>query len=408
MFSANVDFGSIVQTTNQSYLDVQVKSSAANGKFTSLDSRSKVAPEDSACPGSWTLDGNAGNPPGSFLGTVDANDLNLYANGLQVANFAASGGGVSLSPGFAALGTKSTAVSDSFGTTAGAAYSFAGGFNGSTAFPGSFVWGDAGGPFAFDSGPNEFIMSATGGVGINTSQSPIGGPLAHELTIAPTFAGNDTDLVLVENTTAPYLGFDIFASNDGFFGIDGMLNNGGSIEYDKIMYVAYGGADGGNIMFNGAPFTLTALSVGTNTNNGNGAFLSEGGIWTNSSSRTFKDGFAPVDALGVLSKLVSMPVQTWFYKNDHREGQHMGPFAEDFAETFGLGNDDKHITTVDESGVALAAIQGLNKKVETENAELKQRSAALQRTSETLAQENAELRSTLERVLDRVAKLEQR
>ena len=70
----------------------------------------------------------------------------------------------------------------------------------------------------------------------------------------------------------------------------------------------------------------------------------------------------------------------------------MGPFAEDFAQHFGLGNDEKHIATVDESGVALAAIQGLNRKVENENAELKQ--------------QNAELRTRLDRVAARLDTLE--
>jgi hypothetical protein len=36
---------------------------------------------------------------------------------------------------------------------------------------------------------------------------------------------------------------------------------------------------------------------------------------------------------------------------------------------FAIGPDDKHIATVDESGVALAAIQGFNQKVEEQRAE---------------------------------------
>ncbi len=46
------------------------------------------------------------------------------------------------------------------------------------------------------------------------------------------------------------------------------------------------------------------------------------------------------------------------------------------------GTDDKHISTVDEGGVALAAIQGLNQKLEeqrAENTELKRRLAALEK-----------------------------
>jgi hypothetical protein len=37
----------------------------------------------------------------------------------------------------------------------------------------------------------------------------------------------------------------------------------------------------------------------------------------------------------------------------------MGPMAQDFYTAFGLGEDDRHITTVDADGVALAAIQAL-------------------------------------------------
>jgi hypothetical protein len=44
----------------------------------------------------------------------------------------------------------------------------------------------------------------------------------------------------------------------------------------------------------------------------------------------------------------------------------MGPVAQDFRAAFGLGDSDKTITTVDADGVALAAIQGLNQKLEAE------------------------------------------
>jgi hypothetical protein len=44
--------------------------------------------------------------------------------------------------------------------------------------------------------------------------------------------------------------------------------------------------------------------------------------------------------------------------------------GQDFQAAFQLnGGDDKHISVVDESGVALAAIQGLNQKLEQENRE---------------------------------------
>jgi cell division protein FtsB len=64
----------------------------------------------------------------------------------------------------------------------------------------------------------------------------------------------------------------------------------------------------------------------------------------------------------------------------------MGPMAQDFYTAFGLGGSDTTITSVDPDGVALAAIQGLNRKLtdelkqkETEIAKLEQRLEALEK-----------------------------
>jgi hypothetical protein len=54
--------------------------------------------------------------------------------------------------------------------------------------------------------------------------------------------------------------------------------------------------------------------------------------------------------------------------------------AQDFKAAFYPGTDDKSITTLEADGVAFAAIQGLNQKLEAtraENAELKQQLAEL-------------------------------
>ena len=56
--------------------------------------------------------------------------------------------------------------------------------------------------------------------------------------------------------------------------------------------------------------------------------------------------------------------------------------TQDFKAAFYRGRDDKSITTLEFDGVALAAIQGLNQKVEeqrAENAELQQRLEKLER-----------------------------
>jgi trimeric autotransporter adhesin len=107
------------------------------------------------------------------------------------------------------------------------------------------------------------------------------------------------------------------------------------------------------------------------------------------SDRNAKENFQPVNSQAVLAKVASLPVTEWNYKTDEPGVQHIGPMAQDFQAAFQLSADDKHIFVVDEGGVALAAIQGLNQKLEeTEQAEkakdgeiqeLKQRLEALEK-----------------------------
>lgn len=111
-----------------------------------------------------------------------------------------------------------------------------------------------------------------------------------------------------------------------------------------------------------------------------GAFLSNGGTWTNSSSRSLKQGFSAVDVGKVLQGVLSLPLLRWEYTGS-AEGEHLGPMAEDFRAAFGLGGDDRHISTVDADGVALAAIQALareNQRLRTELDDLGKRLRALE------------------------------
>ena len=70
--------------------------------------------------------------------------------------------------------------------------------------------------------------------------------------------------------------------------------------------------------------------------------------------------------------------------------KHLGPVAQDFHAAFGLnGSDDKHISVVDENGVALAAIQGLNQKLNEKDSEiqkLKQQNETLEKRLDNLEQ----------------------
>ena len=102
----------------------------------------------------------------------------------------------------------------------------------------------------------------------------------------------------------------------------------------------------------------------------------DGSSWINASDRNLKQNFAPVNAQEILAKVVALPVQAWSYKAQPDQ-KHVGPVAQDFHAAFGLGQDNVSIATVDESGVALAAIQGLNQKVDEKDARIRELEAAV-------------------------------
>ena len=103
------------------------------------------------------------------------------------------------------------------------------------------------------------------------------------------------------------------------------------------------------------------------------------GTVNNCSDRNVKQDFAPVSPSQILDKVARLPVSEWSYKTDSGT-RHIGPVAQDFYSVFEIGTDEKHIAPIDEGGVALAAIQGLNQKLErtrAENAQLQQQNASL-------------------------------
>jgi len=115
------------------------------------------------------------------------------------------------------------------------------------------------------------------------------------------------------------------------------------------------------------------------------------------SDRQAKQDFRSVEATAILEKVVALPISEWAYKGDSAT-RHIGPVAQDFKQAFGLGSSDKSIATVDADGVALAAIQGLNDKVEARSQES---GARVQK----LEEENAALKQRLESIEQLLNKL---
>ena len=78
-------------------------------------------------------------------------------------------------------------------------------------------------------------------------------------------------------------------------------------------------------------------------------------------------------------------------RQKHDSTRHMGPMAQDFRAAFGLGISDKLIDTIDPDGVALAAIQGLNKNLVDEVDSLRVEIASMQSELSALKEQVAAL-----------------
>lgn len=159
-------------------------------------------------------------------------------------------------------------------------------------------------------------------------------------------------------------------------------------------------------IFGGPPFESTAnnqfmaraaggVRFFTDMNASTGAELAPGsGTWSSLSDRNKKENFAQANTQEVLEKVVALPLASWNYKTQDASIRHLGPTAQDFRAAFGLGENDRTITTVDADGVALAAIQGLNRKLEEQ---LKAQDAQLRDLQATVDELKDVIRALAER-----------
>jgi uncharacterized coiled-coil protein SlyX len=164
----------------------------------------------------------------------------------------------------------------------------------------------------------------------------------------------------------------------------------------------------------------TAAKEATFLSGGN---MEIGGILTQGSSRTIKHDIEAVDPMDILARVDALEIAEWTY--NHQAGvRHMGPMAEDFYAAFELGHTKKGLSAGDASGVALAAIQALNSKLDrneqslaekdSEIAELQQRltgmealSTRLDRTEQSLAVKENNISELQQRLADMEAQMAQ-
>jgi trimeric autotransporter adhesin len=236
--------------------------------------------------------------------------------------------------------------------------SFAAGHRAKANHLASFVWADSQEADFTSTINNQFNIRAHGGVRLNTDTSLFFDPHTRQMLNL----WGATYGIGVQSLTM-YFRTDNADAGTGFSWFKGGVHDDGQNNP---------GAGGVELM----RLTSAGLTV-------NGTFVS-------TSDRNAKENFRKVDREEILAKVAALPLSRWNYKED-TASEHIGPMAQDFHATFGIGPDNKHIATVDADGVALAAIQGLNAKVETEMRNAKRR-------IESLEQENSELKTRLQKL----------
>jgi len=116
----------------------------------------------------------------------------------------------------------------------------------------------------------------------------------------------------------------------------------------------------------------------TSTNDVAGQQLTAGGSsWATLSDSNAKTDVQPVDHRQTLARLTSLPVSRWRYKHDPTR-EYIGPMAQDFHDAFGLGDNNRYITTLDTDGVTLSAIKGLVEELREQDEALSVRERQIQ------------------------------
>ena len=364
--------------------------------------------DPSALAAAWTLTGNSGTDPTvNFLGTKDAQPLVIRVGDQETFRFNPPGTsapawsiqrGGGNQRGLHAVDLQSERLTAT--QVASGDYSVIGGGEGNTASGDHATVG--GGWYNTASGYSATVGGGMGNQAISWFAT-VGGGLGNYASSYATVGGGVGNTASGDYSVVP--GGSGNTANGAYNLVFGEYVDPSATETHRVYFFG----DGSN--FNPSGFLVInrldgnyPIHVGTDNTNGDGAYLTTGGVWTNGSSRSFKERFVQYRPAEVLEKILQLPVEGYFYKGT--EEYHITPMAEDFYRLFGTGvheiietdstgqlvrrpnpDVDKYLAASDVAGVALLGVQALHE----ENAQLRQRVADLET-------ENAALRARLERL----------
>jgi hypothetical protein len=225
----------------------------------------------------------------------------------------------------------------------------------------------------------------------------VGGGYANLVTATGTTVGGGTINKATENYGTVPGGYDNEANGQDSFaaGVRAKANHEGAFVWNSVFNSATSSTNAYSFTAR-APGGVRFLSASSGTTTGV-ILAANGTSWASLSDSNAKTDIEPVNAREVLKKVAALPVTSWHYKHD-RGRRYIGPMAQDFHAAFGLGADDKTITTLDTDGVTLAAIKGLVEELEERDArnaqEIRARDAEI-----------AELKAQLRQINERLSKL---
>jgi trimeric autotransporter adhesin len=359
---------------------------------------------------------------GSFIGGGGYDGNNLIGNTIN-GNVSTISGGLANS------------VTSSYGTIPGgdhnavsAAYSLAAGHRAKANHQGDFVWADSQDTDFASTANNQFLIRALNGVAINKNNPGYALDVNGSVNISGNYlingiAQNSSQWIKGSSniyynngnvgigTTTPHAPMEIDSASAATHTSEFLRFGFGPNDYDYVSAFFNGNPGGSSLIFNveyASGDIRPAMILRGNggiifTNNGNtGANQSVSwapgnGSWSFSSDRNLKDRFEPVNAQSVLHKVSKLPLSEWSYKGYSQ--RHIGPMAQDFHALFPLNDSDKTLNDLDLHGIALAAIQGLNEKVEAQTAQLQQKDEAIRELDKSVA-ELKELISKISKKVD--------
>jgi hypothetical protein len=319
--------------------------------------------------GGWDGSTTVGNTNQGSAATISGGMGNLILGG---ASYAFIGGGATntASGGLATIGGGYANTAGGYGATVGG-----GTFNINNG-QGSFIGGGGyDGTFTAGNFVNANAAAICGGMSnsipAGSRYSFIGGGVSNIASafyaVVPGGAFNSAS-----GTASFAAGMNAVAGHDGSF-IWSDDTGTGAVDTGANQFVAR--ASGGFFFYTGTG------NIGARLTSGSTA-------WTAICDRNAKKNFQPVDTAAVLDKLAAVPIEQWNYKWERdSDVPNIGPMAQDFKHAFYPGRDDTGITTLEFDGVELAAIQGLNNKLESDNAELKRENNLLAKRLDELEAE---------------------